>query len=103
MKILLNYIGQLRLYSLADFVLLLIAIGSNKYECWGAIVLHIAFLAYLESRHVHPYRARVPKNLSYLLAILGLFIFRKVEGLLYLIASYLYTKKIKNLGYEEKF
>lgn len=103
MTVLLNYTGQLRLYSLADLFLLLVAIGSNRHELWGAIILHIGFLAYLESRHAHAYRAKVPRSISYLLAILGLVIFRRFEGLLYVLTSHLYTKKTRSLGWISPF
>jgi 4-hydroxybenzoate polyprenyltransferase len=99
MKIFLNYIGQIRLYSLADLVLLLISIGSTQYELAGAVILHLGFLAYLESRHAHEYRAKVPVWVSYLLCIIGLIFFGKIEGLLYVFFSYLYTKKTKNTGF----
>src|SRR3989344_3885227 len=102
MKIL-NYLGQLRLYSLADLALLLVATRATTYQFWGAILLHIAFLAYLESKHAHTYREKIPTSISYILAIVGLFFFRKIEGLLYLLAGYFYTKKTKNLGWISPF
>jgi 1,4-dihydroxy-2-naphthoate octaprenyltransferase len=98
MKIFLNYVGQLRLYSLADLVLLLVALRTGLPQLFGAVILHLAFLAYLESRHAHEYRAKVPRWIAYILAIFGLFLFGRVAGLLYLLTSYLYTKKTKNLG-----
>ncbi|MES3006103.1 MAG: hypothetical protein V4664_04115 [Patescibacteria group bacterium] len=94
-----NYLGQLRLYSLADLVLLLIALNADTAQFIGVLILHIAFLAYLENKHSHPYRAKVPRWVAYLLAIVGIFIFRKIEGLIYLLFAFLYTKKIKNLGF----
>jgi hypothetical protein len=94
-----NYIGQLRLYSLADLVLLLIALQAGTPQFIGAIILHVAFLAYLESSHSHPYRAKVPRWISYALAIIGVVIYGRIEGLIYLFFGFLYTQKIKGLGF----
>ncbi len=103
MKTFLNYLGQLRLYSLADLVLLLIAVGAITHQFWGALLLHVAFLAHLENRHAHTYRKRVPVSFSYILAIFGLLLFKRLEGILYIFVSYLYTKKTKNLGWLSPF
>jgi 1,4-dihydroxy-2-naphthoate octaprenyltransferase len=98
MKNLKNYIGQIRLYSLIDLVLLLVVLKVNLLEFVGVIILHIAFLAYLESRHAHLYRAKVPKGIAYGLAMGGLFFYAKPEGIAYLIFGFLYTQKNKKLG-----
>ncbi len=94
-----NYIGQLRLYSLADLILLLVAIRADRLEFIGAIILHIAFLAYLENKHSHPYRARVPRWISYILAIIGVLVYGKIEGIIYLLFGFLYVKKTRKLGF----
>ena len=103
MKIFFNYLGQLRLYTLADLILLLVAIGASTHQFYGAILLHVGFLAYLESRHAHSYRAKVPANAAYALTFIGIVLFRKIEGLLYVLFSYLYPKKNKNLGWMSPF
>lgn len=103
MKILLNYLGQLRLYSLVDLALLLVALNTGQLQFIGAIFLHVSFLAYLESRHSHAYRAKVPRWISYVLGIIGLVIFGKIEGIFYIVTSYLYTKKTKKLGWLSPF
>lgn len=51
-----NYIGQLRLYSLADLVLFLWAAGATAQAFAGGLVLWIGFLCYLEGKHRHAYR-----------------------------------------------
>ncbi len=99
MKKVKSYIGQLRLYSLADLVLLLIAIQAEVPQFIGAITLHIAFLAYLESKHSHSYRAKVPLEVSYVLAFIGAVIYGRIEGFIYIIFSVLYTQKIHKLGF----
>lgn len=98
MKIILNYIGQLRLYSLVDLVLLLYVLKVAPYQFIGIIFLHVAFLAYLEDKHAHSYRLKIPSIIYYLFGITGLVFFGKIEGLLYVICSYFYTLKTKNLG-----
>ncbi len=103
MKTFLNYLGQLRFYSLADLALLLIAVSATTYQLWGAVLLHVAFLAYLENRHAHTYRKNVPVSFSYILAISGLFFFQRFEGFLYILISHLYTKKTKSLGWLSPF
>ncbi|MEI6490777.1 MAG: hypothetical protein WCO16_03390 [bacterium] len=91
----LNYIGQLRIYSLIDLVILLIATKANIFEFVGIILLHIGFLAYLETKHHHPYRNKVPKYLWIILTIIGLYFYGHIEGILFVIFSYLYTLKTK--------
>lgn len=98
-----NYIGQLRIYSLVDLVLLLIAVQADTLQFIGAIMLHLGFLAYLESRHSHAYREKIPRWVAYVVAGIGLFFYRKIEGLLYLCFSFLYTKKNKRWGFVSPF
>lgn len=91
----LNYLGQLRVYSLVDLVVLLIACGASSNEFLGAILLHIGFLAYLESRHQHSYRKNVPKYTWLVLILSGLLLYAHIEGFYFVIFSYLYTLKNK--------
>jgi 4-hydroxybenzoate polyprenyltransferase len=72
---------------------MLIAAGAQRYDFFGAIVLHIAFLAYLEWNHKHNYRKIVPSSIWIILAILGIFLFRHVEVIGYIFFSFLYTLK----------
>ena len=89
----LNYLGQLRLYSLLDLIVLLIATRATPVELIGAVLLHVGFLAYLESRHEHSYRKKVPKYLWVLLCLAGLILYSHIAGLFYVLFSYLYTLK----------
>jgi 1,4-dihydroxy-2-naphthoate octaprenyltransferase len=98
MKRLKNYIGQLRLYSLADLILLLLAVKAAAPQFIGVILLHIPFLAYLESSHLHPYRAKMPRWIAYVIAIIGVVTYGRTEGLIYLFFSFLYTQKISKFG-----
>lgn len=90
-----NYLGQLRLYSLIDLLILLIAVKASSFEFVGVVFLHIGFLAYLESRHQHSYRKKLPKYLWVVLAIIGLLFYQHIEGVLFVILSYFYTLKNK--------
>ncbi|MER5264299.1 hypothetical protein ABTZ99_19715 [Actinosynnema sp. NPDC002837] len=47
----LNYLGQLRLYSFVDLLLLLAAVGADGTEVVGVSLLWIGFLVHLEWRH----------------------------------------------------
>lgn len=89
----LNYLGQLRLYSLLDLVILLIATKATAFEFVGVIILHVGFLAYLESRHHHSNRKKVPKYLWIIFAIIGSIFYGHIEGVIFIICSYFYTLK----------
>lgn len=91
----LNYLGQLRIYSLIDLILMLVAARAGKYEFVGALLLHIAFLAYLERNHNHSYRNFVPSLVWIIFAVFGIYFFRHIEVAGYILFSYLYTKKNK--------
>jgi hypothetical protein len=47
----LNYLGQLRLYSYADLMLLVAALGGTPREFLGITLLWFGFIVYLEWRH----------------------------------------------------
>lgn len=99
MKKLLNYIGQLRIYSLFDLILLLAVIGSQPAQLVGGVLLHIGFLAYLEHSHNHPGRAKVPLWLGHILSFLGLILFGRIEAIMYILFGWLYIQKIRGLGF----
>jgi hypothetical protein len=99
MTTIINYLGQIRLYSLADLILLLIAANTTAPQLIGAISMHIGFLIYLENYHHHSYRKRFPKYLWIPITILGMILYQQPDGLLFILFSYLYTKKNnKHLG-----
>lgn len=99
MKKVINYLGQLRIYSLVDLALMMYAAGARGQVLWGSVVLWIGFLAYLETRHEHAYRAKIPNWFWVGLALLGLILFRRIEGVGFFVAGYLYThKNKKNYG-----
>jgi len=95
----LNLLGQIRIYSLIDFILLLIAINSDKYQLAGAILLHLSFLLFLEENHNHPYRNKFPKYSWIIFLIIGFIFLHNFAILLFIIFSFFYTKKnIKIIG-----
>jgi len=99
MKNVSNYLGQLRIYSLVDLMLMMYAAGARGQVFWGAVVLWIGFLTYLESQHKHTYRAKIPNSLWIALIIIGLVLFGRIEGVGFVVASYFYTcKDKKNYG-----
>lgn len=91
-----NYIGQLRLYSLVDLALLLIASMASKYEFIGALLLHISFIAYLESNHKHKYRESIPNFVWIILIITGTIFYKHIEVIPFIIFSFLYSSKNKD-------
>ncbi len=94
MKIFLNYIGQLRIYSLLDLILLLVAVRAIKFEILGAILLHIAFLAYLEYSHCHSYRKNISKIVWIIFGLVGAILFSHIIAILgYIILSFFYCLK----------
>lgn len=97
MKNFLNYVGQLRIYSLVDLVLLVVAIHAQSFVGVGIIFLHLGFLAFLETRHEHSYRKKIPQWVYVVLGSIGVILYWHWEVIPFLICSYLYTKK--NNGY----
>ena len=93
MRNFLNYFGQFRLYSLLDLLLLLIAARINFVDSFGIVCLHLAFILFLEYRHLHSYRERIHGLPWIILTILGILFYRHLEIIPFILFSYLYTKK----------
>ncbi|HSX42390.1 MAG TPA: hypothetical protein VLE93_03520 [Candidatus Saccharimonadales bacterium] len=93
MKKLKNYIGQFRIYSAIDLVILLIAAHTPAVAIIGALLLNFGFMAHLEMFHQHPYRQKLPKYLAVALYALGSVAFYHIEGLFYILWSQLYVLK----------
>lgn len=89
-----DYVGQLRLYSLVDFGLLLYAFDVSRLYMVGAISLWIGFLAYLEWRHSHVNRLPVPAIVWILCFGLGVFLIPSVFTLAFIFLCVLYAEKI---------
>lgn len=88
-----RYLGLLRLYSLADLILLLIALHAPLMSGLGIVVTWLSFLALLEARHKHSYRPHV----SHWLWIVGFttasLLFPRWELAGFFVLSYIYTLK----------
>ncbi len=82
----LDYLGQLRLYSFVDLIILLIATKATTVEFIGTV---------FEAQHHHSYRKKVPKYLWIILIIVGLLLYGHIEGILFVVCSYLYVLKTK--------
>lgn len=89
----LNYLGQLRCYSLVDLILLLITAKISGQQFWGSIGIWIGFLAFLESRHNHEGREQVPSWSAFLLMVAAIPFFGIEKGLLFCVLSFLYAQK----------
>lgn len=87
-----NYLGQLRIYSLVDLTLLLVASNIVGQKLVGAVLLWVGFLAYLEHKHQHSYRNNISWSVPVILFVLGTFYFGWF-GVLFIIFSALYCRK----------
>lgn len=95
-KSLLNILGQVRIYSLIDLILLCFALRADRAEFVGIIALHLGFLFYLEHQHKHKYRNKIPSFIWSFLLIVGIYFYNNSAVIGFLIASYFYTKKNKS-------
>lgn len=95
---LLNYLGQLRIYSLVDLMLMLVAAGASpaSLRFWGAVFLWVGFLAHLESVHHDKGREPVPSLIAWLLWLQALVWWKNsTAGDLFFVGSLLYAQKKK--------
>lgn len=89
----LSYLGQFRLYSLVDLTFCLLATKAKAGEIVGSLLLWIGFLTLLEIRHNHHYRLKLSPLLPIALFAVGLVLYNRWEGLIFLGLSYAYTLK----------
>lgn len=89
-----NHIGQLRLYSLIDLTLLLFAFGASATQAIGAMSLWIGFLGYLEWRHEHANRARVPVIFWIACFCIGLYFVPTIYSAIFIALCVIYAEKI---------
>ena len=95
MKKIMNLAGQIRIYSLVDLMLLLVAVNATSNQFVGSICLWIGFLLFLEAGHKHSYRKKFPKGSWIILWMIGLYFFHQPEALGFIVLSILYTQKNK--------
>ena len=96
MKKALNYLGQVRLYSLIDLALLLLASHADTAKFLGSLFLWLGFLSLLEARHKHTYRENIPYTICVLLFTVGFLLYGGIIPLGYIALSLLYTLKNKS-------
>ena len=95
-KSILNYFGQLRLYSFLDIIILATALTKNLNAIIGITILWLSFLLYLESRHKDEPRLKVNQYLWLAPFLLSLILLPIWICLGFALFSYLYTNKKKN-------
>lgn len=93
MKNFLNYLGQFRIYSALDLLILLIAAGASDLVIIGGLLLNFGFMAHLEIFHRHNYRKQIAAFVPLIFYIPGLLLFGKIEGLVYIGLGHLYVLK----------
>ena len=93
MSLLANYVGQLRLYSYADLLLLLVAAGASSMAILQCSALWFAFLIYLDWRHRDRGRARWHWSVWLGLLLLGASLGSPLGVALFVVLAFLYTAK----------
>lgn len=104
-----NLIGQLRLYSAVDLLVLLSAARATPLQVAVSFSLWFGFLLYLESCHKHTYRQTFPKLLWLILWVIGVVappVFEswrigvltlpRPEGAVFILFSWMYAKKTQS-------
>lgn len=92
---LVNYIGQLRIYSFVDLILLFILAGATSIEIFGCSLLWFSFLIFLEFIHKDKGRNRWSVYAWIIPFTVGILIIYKIEILFFILSVALYTYKKK--------
>lgn len=96
MQSLRSHLGHIRLYSFVDLILLLLATKTSEpTHLVGALLLWLGFLYFLEYQHAHEYRDRPSPLIWGVLTLAGLILYGRWHGLLFILLSFIYTKKTK--------
>ena len=100
MKKVLNYFGQIRLYSLIDVFVFATALSRNTQYIFGVVLLWLSFLLYLEAQHKDRLRLRV-KNIAWVITYIPTLFLLPIQiaiafGVLGVI--YAMKKKVKFIG-----
>jgi hypothetical protein len=88
-----NYVGQLRIYSLADLAELLVVAGATDGLLRAAIMMHVGFLAFLEFYHEHEEREPVDWKVALITMWQGAIWFGSQLGEWYMFFSVTYAMK----------
>lgn len=96
MKKWLNYVGQLRIYSLVDLVVFATALTRNPHYIAGITLLWVSFLLYLEAQHQDRLRLKV-RNIFWVIVYLPTFFLLPLQvPILFAALSIVYTLKKKH-------
>jgi 4-hydroxybenzoate polyprenyltransferase len=95
-KSILNYAGQVRIYSFLDLIVLATALSRNVNVIIGIGLLWLSFLLYLEGVHKDELRLRIGEYFWAIPFFLSLFLLHFWVCLGFAVFSYLYTNKKKN-------
>lgn len=93
---LLNYIGQLRLYSFLDLLIFATALTKDITIITGIGFLWLSFLLYLENKHQDKLRLKIYKYFWIFPFVISLFILPTRLCIEFALCSYFYANKILN-------
>lgn len=92
-KTILNYIGQLRIYSFLDLIVFATALTSRPSKIAGISLLWLGCLIYSESRHQDPLRTNLNRFLWVIPFLVSFILIPFWICLVVFLCSYFYTKK----------
>jgi len=95
-KKILNYIGQMRIYSLLDLIIFAFALTRDREFIVGIILLWIGFLLLLEGTHKDRMRSPINCFLWIVFLVPALFLLPVGAPILFMLFGYLYILKKRN-------
>lgn len=93
MKKLLNYFGQLRVYSLLDVVVFATALTADRKEVLGVVLVWMGFIFYLEGVHKDRLRSMVNPLVWLVFFVPSVFLLPVYAPVLFMIFGVFYTNK----------
>jgi hypothetical protein len=99
LKTIINYIGQMRIYSIIDILVFAKAVKCDVSEMFGLVLLWVSFLLYLESRHKDRLRLLVNQYLWVGVFLPTMVLLPWWLPLLFILAGVMYTNKKRNRFY----
>lgn len=88
-----NYLGQLRMYSYVDLLLLLMAVKSSTLDVIAASMLWFGFLIFLEWIHKDKGRNKWPLYAWLIPWLVGIIIIQRWETVFFILLAVIYTLK----------
>lgn len=89
----LNYVGQLRIYSLLDMAIFALALTRDEKSIVGIMLLWVGFLLFLESVHKDRLRRPISRFLWIIFFAPTLFLLPIGAPILFMLFGYFYTAK----------